>query len=189
MELRNALPSRPVENPMRSSPTILLIAQDVRLIHATRLELLSRSSFQLRVSIGAEQASASLSDAKTRLVLAHLSSGLRIRDVAHLIGKVEAHGVRIPVLAVDDTYHEGRARRLFQLGVTDYLGVAEHFSMLVEVLLKLVPEGKPSNARQLQETPGGGILTPDDVLGVLDRFQAVKPLYPGLSRFRELGEG
>ena len=172
---------------MRTSRPVVLLTQDERLVEAAYLELYTRSPLELVVARTFEEGLALLADGRPCAAVIDLDVGLSDEQISQVLWAASLAPKPVPVLALSSRYDESRARRLFQLGVADYLGRLEHFSRLVSLVTSVVPSSAAVPQTSAEQNARTAVLNAPRL--PLGTSVSEAPQLPGLQRFSILGEG
>ena len=127
-----------------AAPTILLVADDPRLIEAVRREVETLGGPPLWVEPTVGRALGRAAGGDVGAVLVHFAGGVEVADVEALVRLVSARPAPAPVVVLSrDLYDAGEASVLFQVGAADYLGLADHLDRLAAVLGALTAPPAP----------------------------------------------
>lgn len=80
-----------------------------------------------------------LEDTQIGLVMTMLGGEADHRTVSRVLWHCSRARRAVPVVAIADRYREDEALVCFQMGVTDYLGLAEHHDWVADVVARVVP--------------------------------------------------
>jgi len=130
---------------MAASRSVLFYSSDDPLIDAVRETIEDGGRFEVDVLRTVDEKRPSATAPLASLVLLHLPEGTADNEVAMLLWKVMMANRHVPVVVIDDSYHEERASILFRLGVADYLSRTDHLGSLPDVrdALAVRPSRRP----------------------------------------------
>jgi|GEM_PF-4824291 len=113
---------------------VLVISRDSSLAGRIRAELALLGGMELHVVEGLERAFSTVGNGDHQVVVAHLNAGIDRTQLGRMMREVAAQQISLTFVAVSDSYKTEEAIDLFQLGVADYLSLADHRDQIAPII-------------------------------------------------------